>query len=71
MPFLGDQTYVALRRLGKEVEYAKYEDEHDFAGRYANRLDFRNRIIAWFEKYLKPPATQQSQNPKAVTQSRN
>ena len=26
-PFLGDQVFVALRRLGKDVKYAKYEGE--------------------------------------------
>ncbi len=29
-PFLGDQIFVGLRRLGKEVEYAKYEGEQQF-----------------------------------------
>lgn len=54
-PFLADEVFVDLRRLGKKVEYAKYEGEDhsptDY--RYANQLDFCVRMIAWFEKYTK------------------
>ena len=52
--FLGDQTFVALRRLGKEVEYAKYKGEgHSPLGwSYANQVDFCDRIIAWFNAHL-------------------
>jgi dipeptidyl aminopeptidase/acylaminoacyl peptidase len=52
--FLGDEIFVGLRRLGKEVEYAKYEGE-DHSPLYwscANQVDLCNRIIAWFHKYL-------------------
>jgi dipeptidyl aminopeptidase/acylaminoacyl peptidase len=52
-PFLGDQVFVALRRLGKEVEYAKYEGEGHVPTSYANRVDLCNRVLAWFEKHLK------------------
>jgi dipeptidyl aminopeptidase/acylaminoacyl peptidase len=53
--FLGDELFVSLRRLGKEVEYAKYEgEEHSpLNWSYANQLDFCNRMIAWFGRYLK------------------
>jgi dipeptidyl aminopeptidase/acylaminoacyl peptidase len=52
--FLGDETFVALRRLGKEVEYAKYKGEgHSPLGwRYANQVDFCERIIGWFNVHL-------------------
>lgn len=54
-PFLGDELFVGLRRLGKEAEYAKYEGEthspSDWS--YANQVDLCGRIIAWFDKYLK------------------
>jgi len=52
--FLGDQTFVALRRLGKEVEYAKYKGEgHSPLGwSFANQVDFCDRIIAWFNAHL-------------------
>jgi dipeptidyl aminopeptidase/acylaminoacyl peptidase len=53
--FLGDEVFVALRRLGKRVEYAKYEgeDHTPVLWSYANQVDFCNRVIAWFDKYLK------------------
>lgn len=52
-PFLADQIFVALRRLGKEVEYAKYDGEGHAPAGYANEFDYCNRAVAWFEKYLK------------------
>ena len=55
-PSLGDEVFVGLRRLGKEVEYAKYEGEghSPLYWSYASQLDFCERAIAWFDKYLKP-----------------
>jgi len=55
-PYLGDEVFVALRRLGKEVEYAKYEgeDHSPLYWSYANQVDYCKRVIAWFDKYLKP-----------------
>jgi dipeptidyl aminopeptidase/acylaminoacyl peptidase len=54
-PFLGDELFVALRRLAKPVVYAKYAGEdHVFTG-YANQLDASTRIIAWFEEHLGGP----------------
>ncbi len=53
--WLGDQAFVGLRRLGKEVTYVKYKDE-DHSPLYwgfANQLDYCNRIIAWFDDHLK------------------
>jgi dipeptidyl aminopeptidase/acylaminoacyl peptidase len=57
-PFQGDEAFVDLRRLGKEVEYAKYEgEEHspDYWS-YANQADLCDRMIAWFDRYLKGAA---------------
>lgn len=53
-PFLGDQMFVGLRRLGKEVVYAKYEgeDHSPLYWSYANQMDFCNRMISWFEEHL-------------------
>jgi dipeptidyl aminopeptidase/acylaminoacyl peptidase len=53
-PFLGDQVFVALRRLGKEVEYAKYEsEEHSpLYWSYPNQMDVGKRMIDWFGRYL-------------------
>jgi len=59
-PFLGDEIFVGLRRLGKEVVYAKYEGEghSPLDWNYADQVDFCNRIIAWFNLHLAetPPA---------------
>jgi len=54
-PFLADEVFVGLRRLGKEVEYARYEgEEHSLLSwSYANQTDFCDRMIAWFDKYIK------------------
>lgn len=52
-PFLGDEIFVALRRLGKVVTYAKYEGESHVPSAYENQLDIGNRIIEWFGRYLK------------------
>jgi dipeptidyl aminopeptidase/acylaminoacyl peptidase len=54
-PFLSDEVFVALRRLGKEVEYAKYAGEAHWEGvwGYANQVDFCNRRIGWFDQWLK------------------
>ena len=54
-PFLGDQLFVSLRRLGKEAEYVRYErEEHSpLYWSYENQVDLCNRMIAWFDKYLK------------------
>jgi dipeptidyl aminopeptidase/acylaminoacyl peptidase len=56
-PFLSDEVFVALRRLGKEVDYAKYDGEgHSPAyWSYVNQLDFCNRVIAWMDTHLKEP----------------
>jgi dipeptidyl aminopeptidase/acylaminoacyl peptidase len=54
-PWLGDQTFVGLRRLGKEVTYVKYRNAgHATNDRsYEDQVDYCNRIIDWFDKYLR------------------
>jgi dipeptidyl aminopeptidase/acylaminoacyl peptidase len=54
-PFQGDEAFVDLRRLGKEVQYAKYEGEQHspIYWSYANQADLCDRMIAWFDRYLK------------------
>ncbi len=56
-PFLAGEVFVGLRRLGKEVMYAKYEDEGHRQGvwSYANQVDFANRMIYWFNERLMKP----------------
>jgi dipeptidyl aminopeptidase/acylaminoacyl peptidase len=53
--FLADEIFVGLRRLGKEIEYAKYdgEDHSPLYWTYGNQVDFCNRMIWWFDKHLK------------------
>lgn len=51
--FLGDEMFVALRRLGKTVEYAKYAGEDHVFVSFENQMDVGRRMIAWFDKYLK------------------
>jgi dipeptidyl aminopeptidase/acylaminoacyl peptidase len=54
-PFLADQVFVGLRRLGREVAYAKYHGEGHDPGfwSYPNQVDYCNRLIDWFERHLK------------------
>jgi dipeptidyl aminopeptidase/acylaminoacyl peptidase len=53
-PFLSDEVFVGLRRLGKEVVYAKYQGEghSPLYWSYANQLDFCSRVIGWFDAHL-------------------
>lgn len=53
-PFLADELFVALRRLGKEVEYAKYEGEGHSAvyWKYSNQADYCRRMLSWFNRHL-------------------
>ena len=55
-PFLADQVFVGLRRLGKEAVYAKYAREGHGLRMYANQVDYWQRAIEWFDKYLQPQA---------------
>lgn len=50
-----DRMFVALRRLGKRVEYVRYVDEHHVpsAWSFANQRDFWSRVIGWFERWVK------------------
>jgi len=49
---LGDEIFVGLRRLGKEVEYAKYDGEDHGFRNSPNEIDYCSRMIAWFDKWL-------------------
>ncbi|HET6979415.1 MAG TPA: prolyl oligopeptidase family serine peptidase [Pyrinomonadaceae bacterium] len=53
-PNHSEEIFVGLRRLGKEVEYARYEGEDHAFWFYPNRVDFCNRVIEWFDRWLKP-----------------
>ena len=54
------ELYYALRRLGKEVEWVRYVNGgHRPPNSVAESVDFEQRIVAWYDKYLKdkPKAT--------------
>jgi dipeptidyl aminopeptidase/acylaminoacyl peptidase len=53
-PFLADQIFVGLRRLGKQATYAEYEGEGHapYYWSYANQMDLCQRVIQWFDLYL-------------------
>ena len=48
------EIYYALRRLGKDVEWVRYVNgAHRPPNSVAESLDFEQRILAWYDKYLK------------------
>ncbi len=51
-----DQMYAALKLLGKEVEYIRYEGQNHFIIEYKKRIAWSNAIVAWFDKWLKEEA---------------
>ena len=52
------EIFYALRRLGKEVEWVRYANgAHRPPNSVAEAVDFENRILAWYEKYLKVDAS--------------
>ena len=53
-PYLADQMFVSLRRLGAEVVYAKYagEDHYPLMWARQNQRDLGNRMLSWFDKFL-------------------
>ena len=51
-----EQLFTALRVLGRTVEYVLYpEESHVYmaAGRPDRRIDRMERVIAWFDRYLR------------------
>jgi dipeptidyl aminopeptidase/acylaminoacyl peptidase len=54
-PADNEQLFVALRVLGRTVEYVLYpEESHVYmaAGRPDRRIDRMNRMLDWFDRYL-------------------
>ena len=50
-----EQWYVALKRLGVDCEFVRYQGEnHELSrsGKPYNRRDRLNRALAWFDRYL-------------------
>ena len=51
-----EQLFTALRVLGREVEYILYPDEHHEMknyGRPDRRIDRMERILAWFDRWVR------------------
>ena len=51
-----EQFFVALRQLGRTVEYVLYPEEYHVAqatGRIDRRVDRMRRMLAWFDRYLR------------------
>ncbi|MBI3329165.1 MAG: S9 family peptidase [Nitrospinae bacterium] len=63
----GEQFFVALKRLGKEVEFVRFPDcSHLFlrVGHPKMREEYLRRTLEWFDQHLKG---QDSPSPKATT----
>jgi dipeptidyl aminopeptidase/acylaminoacyl peptidase len=52
-PPQSDAVFVALRRLGREVEYRRYANEGHSVRGLENLRDLYTAAIRWFETYLK------------------
>jgi dipeptidyl aminopeptidase/acylaminoacyl peptidase len=48
------ETFVGLRRLGREVMFVRYEGEDHHPGTWsvANATDYWERIFAWLDRYM-------------------
>jgi dipeptidyl aminopeptidase/acylaminoacyl peptidase len=55
-----DEVFVSLNRLGKDVRYIKYIGEGHNISRTEDVRDWSNRMISWFDTYLKPARTAKS-----------
>jgi len=55
VPWLeSDQMFVALKLLGQDVVYARFQGEtHNINSKYKNLLEHRQMMLEWFDKYLK------------------
>ncbi|MBK6764925.1 MAG: S9 family peptidase [bacterium] len=55
VPWLeSDQMFVALKLLGQDVVYARFQGEtHNINTKYKNLLEHRQMMLEWFDKYLK------------------
>jgi dipeptidyl aminopeptidase/acylaminoacyl peptidase len=49
-----NEIFLGLRRLGKTAEYARYVGEGHSLSSLPNRIDAGERVLGWFERYLKP-----------------
>jgi dipeptidyl aminopeptidase/acylaminoacyl peptidase len=52
-----EQFFMALRKLGKEAVFLRFQDEsHTMgsSGRPRPRMERLKRLVAWFDRYLRP-----------------
>jgi len=50
----GVEFYNAARRAGKQLAFLVYDDEnHGLSKADKNTVDYRNRVLEWFDHYLK------------------
>jgi dipeptidyl aminopeptidase/acylaminoacyl peptidase len=52
-PYLSEEVFVMLRRLGKKAAYAKYISEDHIIFNRDNQIDFFTKLTAWFDTHLK------------------
>ncbi|MCK4236680.1 MAG: S9 family peptidase, partial [Candidatus Krumholzibacteria bacterium] len=52
-PGESNQMYIALKLLGKEVEYVRFADQNHFILDYKKRKIWSNTIVSWFDRWLK------------------
>jgi dipeptidyl aminopeptidase/acylaminoacyl peptidase len=52
------EMYTALKWKGVPVEFVTYPREGHGVGEAAHQLDFMNRVVGWFDKYLKAGTSQ-------------
>ncbi len=52
-PGESEQMYTALKLLGKEVEYIKFEGQNHFILEYSKRIKWSDAQLAWFDRWLK------------------
>ena len=55
----GEMMFYALRQLGKTAEFVSYANGDHSLSRHsrADALDVNRRILEWFDRYLKAPAS--------------
>jgi dipeptidyl aminopeptidase/acylaminoacyl peptidase len=53
-PTESDQMFVALKILGQDVAYVRFEGEHhNIVDKFDNLIAHREMMLEWFDKYLK------------------
>ncbi len=48
------EFYNGLREVGVEAEMVVYPRERHNLQEYGHQLDVQKRVVAWFDKHLKP-----------------